>query len=194
MRRIRLSEPRTSRITADSPTAAFHLAAGDWKPQVPEVADLSPSGSNRSPWSSHERDSGSSSPPPGAKRDDVPPADRRSWLKQRWNLIGQWQGTQLPYPGRKVKHVDEVLDQVLRDANLDERLCAESVVAEWRELVGAFIAQHSQPDNLRRGTLIVRVAQPTVRFALEGQKAKILQRLQQRFGPAKIRAIKFMIG
>ena len=100
----------------------------------------------------------------------------------------------LPHPGRKAKHVSDVLDQILREINLEDRLCAETVAAEWLELVGSFIAGHSRPDTLKRGTLVVRVIQPTVRYALEGQKLQILQRLQHRFGNRKIRNLKFQIG
>lgn len=132
--------------------------------------------------------------PPPPPRNDVPSAPRRAWLKQRWQLLGEWQGAALPYPGRKVKPVNEVIDQILRELDLDERLCADAVVAEWQQLVGSFIASHSRPEGLKRGVLTVRVVQPTVRYALEGEKPGILRRLQERFGSRKIRQLRFQIG
>ncbi len=135
----------------------------------------------------------------GGKPADPPPdegaGDRRSrWLKLRWQLLSQWRGVQEATPGRQVKQLRDVVGQILREADLEERLCAETVAAEWQQLVGSFIAGHSRPDSVRHGTLIVRVVQPTVRYALEGQRRQILQRLQQRFGARKIRNLRFQIG
>lgn len=123
------------------------------------------------------------------------PGDRRSrWLKLRWQLLSQWRGAGEPTPGRQVKQVRDVVGDILREAGLEDRLCGETVAAEWQQLVGSFIAGHSRPDSVRRGTLVVTVGQPTVRYALEGQRRQILQRLQQRFGPRQIRNVRFQIS
>ncbi len=61
-------------------------------------------------------------------------------------------------------------------------------------IVGEFIAQHSIPDRLVAGTLMIRVIQPSVRYELDRTwKPEIIRKLKEQFGEKMIRDIKFIL-
>src|SRR6185436_13706995 len=88
----------------------------------------------------------------------------------------------------------ELLPRILKDWKLDEKQRGEDITAAWREIVGEFFAKHTAPDALKRGVLTVRVLQPTIHHALNMEKARLLGRLQQRFGRTEVRDLKFRHG
>lgn len=105
---------------------------------------------------------------------------------EEWRLLPAKETPPLPPP------IGEATLAVLSRLGLSDRLDEDEVRAEWSSIVGPFLSQHSFPESLLRGTLTVRVTQPTVRFELERMwKARVLEKLQARFGAAKIRAIRF---
>ena len=66
------------------------------------------------------------------------------------------------------------------------------VTSAWRELVGDFLADNSQPASLKDGVLLVQVAQPTLRYELDRSlKPNILKRLREAFGEKLIKEIRF---
>ena len=50
------------------------------------------------------------------------------------------------------------------------------------------------PDSLKLGVLTVRVLQPAIHHTLLMEKARLLQRLQERFGKSTVREVKFRHG
>jgi hypothetical protein len=87
--------------------------------------------------------------------------------------------------------VSEVLSQVIQKLGLKKRFQEEEIMSVWHEIVGDFLASHSEPLQLRYGTLYVRVIQPTVRYELDRVwKGEIVRKLQERFGSTKIRDMK----
>lgn len=115
--------------------------------------------------------------------------------RRRHALIGEWRGVENgPILDLPAKKVDEVVSQVLKAWKLDERLREDDLAAAWQELVGRFIAQHTAPDALHRGILVVRVLQPALHHSLMQEKPKLLKRLQARFGAKDLKDIKFRHG
>ena len=108
----------------------------------------------------------------------------------------EWRGLpEMPFPKETARPVSEALGKVWVWLGLGERLRESEVKAAWKDVVGDFIATHSEPQALRSGVLIVRVVQSTLHFELERMwKADILAKLKQRFGARTIREIKFRIG
>jgi predicted nucleic acid-binding Zn ribbon protein len=94
------------------------------------------------------------------------------------------------------KEAADILSKALNglQAGLAERVAEEEVLAAWHDVVGDFVAQHSQPTKLDRRTLYVQVLQPAIHYTLERQKADILNRMQARFGKQTIRQLRFRIG
>ncbi len=52
----------------------------------------------------------------------------------------------------------------------------------WKRLVGASLAAHTKPVSLRRGRLVVHADRPGDSYALNYQRAELLQRVRQSGG------------
>ena len=94
------------------------------------------------------------------------------------------------------KDVGAVLAKALNGlkAGLADRVAEEEVLSAWNDLVGAFVAEHSQPIRLDRKILYVQVLQSAIHYTLERQKADLLQKLQTRFGARTVRQLRFRVG
>lgn len=111
--------------------------------------------------------------------------------KIRRIVLEEWRG--LPdgdgRPERCVS-VKDALSALLPKLGLADRIDEQQIRDVWANLVGPFLAAHSEPAALRKGTLTVQVLQPSVRYELErAWKSELLAKLRAKF-PA-IRAIRF---
>jgi predicted nucleic acid-binding Zn ribbon protein len=108
----------------------------------------------------------------------------------------EWRGLpEIPFTKDTAKPISESLGKLMSSLGLGERLRENEVRRAWKDVVGDFLATHSEPQALRNGVLIVRVLQSTVYFELERMwKREILAKLKQRFGARTVRDIKFRIG
>ena len=98
-------------------------------------------------------------------------------------------------PCARLTTVAEGLAPLLKSLGLDDRIREESILQSWKEIVGEFIAQHSQPCSLRGGVLLVQVLQPTMHYELDRVwKVKILQKLKEQYGAKAVSEIRFKIG
>ena len=93
-----------------------------------------------------------------------------------------------------LKRVADLLEPIIKQAGLRERVQLEEVLAAWREIVGDFLFQHSRPDSVSRGILKVRLLQPAVHHALTMEKPRILKRLREKLGHVGIRDLRFSHG
>jgi hypothetical protein len=117
---------------------------------------------------------------------------------EKWSpskrMILEWRG--LPEdtrPDRAISIAD-VLGTLLPKLGLDTRIKEADIMAAWKGIVGDFIAQHSKPERLVAGTLMIRVIQPSVRYELDRTwKPQIIERLREQFGEKMIRDIKFIL-
>jgi predicted nucleic acid-binding Zn ribbon protein len=114
----------------------------------------------------------------------------------RSKVIAEWRGLpDRPLLKDTAKPVREPLARLMQALGLGDRLREDQVKAAWSEIVGDFLAIHSEPVALRDGTLIVRVLQPTLHYELDRVwKPRLLQKLRERFGQRTVREIKFRIG
>jgi predicted nucleic acid-binding Zn ribbon protein len=110
--------------------------------------------------------------------------------------IAEWRG--LPEPKQRAdrfQSTSDVLPKIMQRLGLRERLHEVEVVEAWHNIVGEFIAAHSNPVALRDGVLYVRVLQPTLHYELDQvSKTDILRKLKRRFGTKVIRDIRFRVG
>ncbi len=117
-------------------------------------------------------------------------ADRFDHLHRR--ALEEFRGYQEPERSREPRRVGELMDAVLAHMGLGDKLKEEEVKAAWKEIVGDFLAQHSEPVALVRGVLQVQVLQSTVHYELDRVwKSRILDGFQARFGSKVVRDIKF---
>ncbi len=90
--------------------------------------------------------------------------------------------------------IGKVIGSTLKKLGLKDRFDEDQVKAAWREIVGEFVAQNSQPIGMNRKALLVQVLQPAVHYTLERMKGQILEKMQARFGRENIREVRFRIG
>jgi predicted nucleic acid-binding Zn ribbon protein len=116
--------------------------------------------------------------------------------KLRARVIAEWRGLPEPAFSRdSARLVADPLRQLMTTLGLGDRLREDEVKRAWTEIVGEFIATHSQPTALREGILFVRVLQPTLLYELDRVcKPQLLQKLRQRFGAKLVRDVRFRIG
>jgi len=108
-------------------------------------------------------------------------------------VLSEWRG--LPQPEEepdRCESLSDILKRILPKLGLKDRLDEQEIQDAWQEIVGDFLAAHAKPSGLKNGTLLIQVVQASVRYELETVwKAKILKRLQERFGAKKIREVRF---
>ena len=116
--------------------------------------------------------------------------------RMRRRALEDWRGLpeHRPAPDR-TRILGQSVPEFLSSLGLKDRFDAEEMIRSWREIAGDFIAEHSQPVKVEGRVLFVRVLQPTLHYDLERTlKKKLLERIQARFGPRKIRNIRFTLG
>jgi predicted nucleic acid-binding Zn ribbon protein len=103
----------------------------------------------------------------------------------RAKVLSEWRGyRERAAPADRTQVVGETLEKVMRQ-----------LVAAWKDIVGEWFALHTCPDRIRDGVLYVRVVQSTVFYELDRNwKPKIIQKLKARFGPNRVRDVRFRIG
>jgi predicted nucleic acid-binding Zn ribbon protein len=106
----------------------------------------------------------------------------------------EWRGYREPRDtDGRLSRLGAALHALLPSLGLGDALDETEVRKAWSGIVGPFIAGQSAPDRLRRGVLHVRVHQSSVRFELERTwKAEITRKLAARFGPDRVREVKFI--
>ena len=114
----------------------------------------------------------------------------------RARVLAEWRG--LPQTFERADRAvacGVVVEKVMKELGLGERLRSEEVLGAWCEVVGEFFAKHSAPHRLKDGVLYVSVLQPTVHFELDRVwKRDILAKLKARFGARTVRDVKFRLG
>jgi predicted nucleic acid-binding Zn ribbon protein len=116
-------------------------------------------------------------------------------MKLRHALLSQWRGVEEgPLINLPAKTVGNVLDKVVKELGLSERVQLEEVLAAWRGAVGDFIARNAMPESISRGVLVVKVSQSSVHYAVSQEKSRLLANLNQKLNRQAIRDIRFRHG
>jgi predicted nucleic acid-binding Zn ribbon protein len=109
----------------------------------------------------------------------------------RERVLQEWRGLPSKVAVEEMSSTGEILHKVIQRLGLKKRFQEEEILKAWHEVVGDFLAAHSEPVQLKNATLYVRVIQPTIRYELDRVwKPDILRKLQERFGKKIIRDIK----
>jgi len=115
--------------------------------------------------------------------------------KLRARAIAEWRGLAEPPPVRDARPLTDALVRVMSALGLGDRLREEEVKRIWKDVVGDFLAAHSNPVSVSGGVLIVRVLQPTLLYEFDRNlKPQIVQKLRAQFGAKTVRDIRFRIG
>ncbi len=114
-----------------------------------------------------------------------------SWKSLRRFVVEEWRGLPEKKEERPLIAVSSAIGQLVAKLGLRERIDEADIMAAWRDIVGDFIAQHSQPSRLVNGILHIQVMQSSVRYELDRTwRAEILRKLQERFGKTAIKDIR----
>ncbi len=88
----------------------------------------------------------------------------------------------------------DVLTDILKDLRLTEGIEESRLRGAWSEVAGEFVGRQTEPVSLKKGKLILKVIQPSMRFHLEQAKKDLLQRLQQKLGRDTVREVHLILG
>lgn len=95
---------------------------------------------------------------------------------------------------RRPKAVGDVVQDVLSRSGIADRIAQAAVIPEWRALVGAQIANATEPLSVTpQGTLFVAVKTNAWMTELSLMEPELLRRLNERTGRLQIRKIRWQI-
>lgn len=115
--------------------------------------------------------------------------------RRRHAMVSAWRGVdEGPILNLPALSVADLVGKIVSQAGIADRMKLEEVLAAWRDIVGDFLFQHSRPDSILRGVLMVRVLQPTVHHALAMERTRILKKLQTQLKSAGIKDVRLKHG
>lgn len=88
--------------------------------------------------------------------------------------------------------IDRILDGVLEDCGLDQRLAERDLLTAWPELVGDRLAAHVRAVDLREGVLYLDADHGAWRQEVTLLLPQIRQRCGERFGGEAITDIRWI--
>ena len=110
-------------------------------------------------------------------------------------IITEWRGAvDPPDPARNIHKPDEFLDALLKSLGVAEGIDEQRLRDVWSSIAGEFVSQHTVPESIRGGVLVLRVLQPTMKFHLEQMRGKLLENLHRELGKSTVKQIVFKIG
>lgn len=95
---------------------------------------------------------------------------------------------------RPVSHIEEVMASVLKKAGLTDRLAQASVIPEWPMLVGAQIAEVTEPLLIQQdGTLVVMVGTHSWMQELSLLEPELLSRLNHDSSRPPVKRLRWLL-
>ncbi|MCP5534715.1 MAG: DUF721 domain-containing protein [Akkermansiaceae bacterium] len=115
--------------------------------------------------------------------------------KARARILVEWLGgVDPPNPSRNIHQPGEFLDHLLKQIGLAEGVDEQRLKEVWGAVAGPFVAQHTVPESIRGGVLVLRVLQPTMKFHLQQMSGKLLDNLHRELGDGIVKQVVFKIG
>ena len=115
--------------------------------------------------------------------------------KARARILAEWRGgLDPPNPERNIHQPGEYLEGLLKAIGLSEGIDEQRLKDVWGLVAGPFVAQHTVPESIRGGVLVLRVLQPAMKFHLQQMSAKLLENLHRELGEGIVKQVVFKIG
>ena len=115
--------------------------------------------------------------------------------KARARILIEWLGgLNPPNPTRNIHQPGEYLDQLLKSVGVSEGVNEQRLKEVWNKVAGDFVAQHTVPESIRGGVLVLRVVQPAMKFHLQQMSGKLLENLHRELGKGVVKQVVFKIG
>jgi predicted nucleic acid-binding Zn ribbon protein len=116
----------------------------------------------------------------------------------RREILREWRGCDaVGDPNAGIRPAAALVGAILRGlraAGMADGFDEAEVRQVWKEVAGEFIGRYSEPASVREGVLVLRVSQPSMKFHLEQMKPLLLERIRERLGRDRIKAIRFTHG
>ena len=134
-------------------------------------------------------------PPGSASGKRQAPSAGQQERKARARILAEWLGGyDPPDPSRNIHKPGEYLEQLLNSIGVSDGVDEERLKEVWSAVAGEFVAQHTAPESIRNGVLVLRVLQPAMKFHLQQMSSKLLQNLHRELGKSTVRKVVFKIG
>lgn len=88
----------------------------------------------------------------------------------------------------------DVLQRALRRREVFVPFEDQKLLEIWRQSVGPQIATRTHPENIRRGTLFVKVSTSVWMQELQYMKKEIIEKMNRLLGKETVQNIRFVIG
>lgn len=99
----------------------------------------------------------------------------------------------MPYP--VPQRPEQIIPRILANLRPREKVWLDDLLAEWTELAGPRVAPQARPGRWRQGVLTIGVTHSVHLSRLVRLERKgLLERLQKRFGAARIRDLRFVLS
>ncbi|MFH0919348.1 MAG: DUF721 domain-containing protein [Fibrobacterota bacterium] len=85
----------------------------------------------------------------------------------------------------------DVLAQMLKDTGLEKKAREYAAIADWEKIVGAKVAEHTSPVDIKGGVLFVHVKTAAWRSQLAFFKDDIIQKINAHAGKKTVRSLFF---
>lgn len=95
--------------------------------------------------------------------------------------------------GKSPSSVGEILPGVLKGLGLEERLEEKRLRQEWAKIVGESVSQRCRPGAIRKGTLVVAVANNVWMQELQFHRKRIVAKIGEIFPGLQIKNIRLKL-
>jgi predicted nucleic acid-binding Zn ribbon protein len=92
----------------------------------------------------------------------------------------------------QAKQLNQLIDQFLSSIGIKNKIDQYSSFTYWDSVVGKDIAERTEPFNISKGILLVRVKDTAWRNELQYFKNEIIKKLNDRIGKKIVTDIKFL--
>jgi len=95
---------------------------------------------------------------------------------------------------KKPQPIQSILEQTLKDLEIDFPLKSYSIWGAWKKIVGESVALHTQPRSIRNRILFIDVSHSTWMQQLQFLKPTLLEKINAFLGEPQIQDIRFKLG
>ena len=92
---------------------------------------------------------------------------------------------------REAQTLSEILQESLKNLQIDGKIQETRVLAAWPEVVGPLLASHTLGTNINRKVLYVRLDSPLLRNELQMMRQSLIERLNKASGSDTLKDIVF---
>ncbi len=114
------------------------------------------------------------------------------------DLLRAWYGDNMGgfeierHQGRE-KHVSDLVDAMLQDWNMDDRVVLRNLMEKWDEIIGAEFKKYTIPGLLEDKVLSIEVFNTVIIMKLRNVQAQLLARIKE-FAGDEVEEIRFIPG